>query len=137
MDLPTVTKRNNKASYSEKELSKLISSSSNELGAILTDMTNLLPGLKEQMKKVEGIIASLPKDLDMGVSLLDLKAQFLLSYDELLLVYILMKLDGADLKEHPLFESLVRSRYGLCVRNDMQNAAGEAGAAQVEDEVVH
>ena len=75
-------------------------------------MANLLPGLKEQMKKVEGIIVSLPKDLDMGVSLLDLKAQFLLSYDELLLVYILMKLDGADLKEHPLFESLVRSRYG-------------------------
>lgn len=53
---------------------------------------------------------SLPKDLDMGVSLLDLKAQFLLSYNELLLVYILMKLEGVDLKDHPLFASLVRAR---------------------------
>lgn len=110
MDLPATTKRDNIASYSEKELAKLITASSNEVGAILTDMTGALPGLKDQLKKVEAVVQSLPKDLDMGVSLLDLKAQFLLSYNELLLVYILMKLEGVDLKDHPLFASLVRAR---------------------------
>mgnify|MGYP001035065878 FL=1 len=110
MDLPATTKRDNIASYSEKELAKLITTSSNEVGAILTDMTGALPGLKDQLKKVEAVVQSLPKDLDMGVSLLDLKAQFLLSYNELLLVYILMKLEGVDLKDHPLFASLVRAR---------------------------
>ena len=47
---------------------------------------------------------------NMETLLLDLKAQFLLSYNELLLVYILMKLEGVDLKDHPLFASLVRAR---------------------------
>ena len=69
-----------------------------------------IAALKEQMKKVEDIVSSLPSSLENGVSLLDLKSEFLLSYNQLLYTYILQKLEGADLKNHPLFESLVRSR---------------------------
>ena len=112
--MPAITKKDNTASYSEKELTKLITSSSSEVVAILADMTSSLTGLKDQLKKVDSVVQSLPKDLDMGVSLLDLKAQCLLSYNELLLAYILLKLEGVDLKDHPLFASLVRARYSIC-----------------------
>lgn len=110
MEFPTQSLKDNTSQYSEKELQKLISSKSPEVTAILTEIISRLPALKEQMKKVEDIVSSLPSSLENGVSLLDLKSEFLLSYNQLLYTYILQKLEGADLKNHPLFESLVRSR---------------------------
>ena len=110
MKFPTQSLKDNTSQYSEKELQKLISSKSPEVTAILTEIISRLPALKEQMKKVEDIVSSLPSSLENGVSLLDLKSEFLLSYNQLLYTYILQKLEGADLKNHPLFESLVRSR---------------------------
>ena len=110
MKFPTQSLKDNTSQYSEKELQKLISSKSPEVTAILTEINSRLPALKEQMKKVEDIVSSLPSSLENGVSLLDLKSEFLLSYNQLLYTYILQKLEGADLKNHPLFESLVRSR---------------------------
>ena len=110
MEFPTQSLKDNTSQYSEKELQKLISSKSPEVTAILTEIISRFPALKEQMKKVEDIVSSLPSSLENGVSLLDLKSEFLLSYNQLLYTYILQKLEGADLKNHPLFESLVRSR---------------------------
>ena len=110
MKFPTQSLKDNTSQYSEKELQKLISSKSPEVTAILTEINSRLPALKEQMKKVEDIVSSLPSSLENGVSLLDLKSEFLLSYNQLLYTYIMQKLEGADLKNHPLFESLVRSR---------------------------
>ena len=110
MKFPTQSLKDNTSQYSEKELQKLISSKSPEVTAILSEIISRLPALKEQMKKVEDIVSSLPSSLENGVSLLDLKSEFLLSYNQLLYTYILQKLEGADLKNHPLFESLVRSR---------------------------
>ena len=110
MEFPTQSLKDNTSQYSEKELQKLISSKSPEVTAILTEIISRLPALKEQMKKVEDNVSSLPSSLENGVSLLDLKSEFLLSYNQLLYTYILQKLEGADLKNHPLFESLVRSR---------------------------
>lgn len=110
MEFPTQSLKDNTSQYSEKELQKLISSKSPEVTAILSEIISRLPALKEQMKKVEDIVSSLPSSLENGVSLLDLKSEFLLSYNQLLYTYILQKLEGADLKNHPLFESLVRSR---------------------------
>ena len=110
MEFPTQSLKDNTSQYSEKELQKLISSKSPEVTAILTEIISRLPALKEQMKKVEDIVSSLPSSLENGVSLLALKSEFLLSYNQLLYTYILQKLEGADLKNHPLFESLVRSR---------------------------
>ena len=95
----------------EKELSKLISSSSGEVSSILADILNQLPALKEQAKKLAELADNLPESLDNGISLLDLKSQFLFSYNELLMVYMLLKTEGVDLKEHPLVASLVRERY--------------------------
>ena len=95
----------------EKELSKLISSSSGEISSILADILNQLPALKEQAKKLAELADNLPDSLDNGISLMDLKSQFLFSYNELLMVYMLLKTEGVDLKEHPLFASLVRERY--------------------------
>ena len=110
MEFPTQSLKDNTSQYSEKELQKLISSKSPEVTAILSEIISRLPALKEQMKNVEDIVSSLPSSLENGVSLLDLKSEFLLSYNQLLYTYILQKLEGADLKNHPLFESLVRSR---------------------------
>lgn len=110
MEFPTQSLKDNTSQYSEKELQKLISSKSPEVTAILSEIISRLPALKEQMKKVEDIVSSLPSSLENGVSLLDLKSEFLLSYNQLLYTYILQKLEGADLKNYPLFESLVRSR---------------------------
>ena len=110
MEFPTQSLKDNTSQYSEKELQKLISSKSPEVTAILSEIISRLPALKEQMKKVEDIVSSLPSSLENGVSLLDLESEFLLSYNQLLYTYILQKLEGADLKNHPLFESLVRSR---------------------------
>lgn len=110
MEFPTQSLKDNTSQYSEKELQKLISSKSPEVTSILSEIISRLPALKEQMKKVEDIVSSLPSSLENGVSLLDLKSEFLLSYNQLLYTYILQKLEGADLKNHPLFESLVRSR---------------------------
>ena len=59
------------------------------------------------------VVNQLPESLENGVSLLDLKAQFMLSYNELLLVYMLLKIEGVDLHDHPLFASLVRERYNF------------------------
>ena len=92
-------------------MSKLISSSSGEVSSILADILSQLPALKEQAKKLAELAENLPESLDNGISLLDLKSQFLFSYNELLMVYMLLKTEGVDLKEHPLFASLVRERY--------------------------
>ena len=62
---------------------------------------------------MEDVAKSLPSNLDNGISLFDLKSEFLLSYNQLLFIYMLQKLEGVDLKNHPLFESLVRSRYAI------------------------
>ena len=113
MEFPTKELKDNTSSYSEKELTKLISSKSPEVTSILTEIMSHLPALKEQLKKVEDVVDSLPSNLDNGVSLFDLKSEFLLSYNQLLFVYMLQKLEGADLKSHPLFESLVRSRFDV------------------------
>ena len=113
VEFPTKELRNNTSSYSEKELNKLISSKSPEVTSILTEIISHLPALKEQLKKVEDVANSLPSNLDNGISLFDLKSEFLLSYNQLLFVYMLQKLEGADLKNHPLLESLVRSRYAI------------------------
>ena len=91
----------------------MILNKSPEVTSILSEVMNQLPALKEQMKKVEDVVNSLPSKLDSGVSLLDLRSEFLLTYNQLLFVYMLQKLEGADLKDHPLFESLVRARFGL------------------------
>ena len=113
VEFPTKELRDNTSSYSEKELNKLISSKSPEVTSILTEIISHLPALKEQLKKVEDVANSLPSNLDNGISLFDLKSEFLLSYNQLLFVYMLQKLEGADLKNHPLLESLVRSRYAI------------------------
>ena len=84
MEFPTQSLKDNTSQYSEKELQKLISSKSPEVTAILTEIISRLPALKEQMKKVEDIVSSLPSSLENGVSLLDLKSEFLLSYNQLL-----------------------------------------------------
>ncbi|KNB45981.1 hypothetical protein JH06_0407 [Blastocystis sp. subtype 4] len=73
---------------------------------ILTNLTTL----KDQAKKIRDVVNQLPQSLENGVSLLDLKSQFMLSYNELLLVYLLLKIEGVDLQDHPLFASLVRER---------------------------
>lgn len=95
----------------EKELAKLVTSNSSEVSSILADILNQLPALKEQAKKIAELANDLPDSLDNGISMLDLKSQFLFSYNELLLVYMLLKVEGVDLKDHPLFASLVRERY--------------------------
>lgn len=97
----------------EKELAKLVTSNSSEVSSILADILNQLPALKEQAKKIAELANDLPDSLDNGISMLDLKSQFLFSYNELLLVYMLMKVEGVDLKDHPLFASLVRERYAI------------------------
>lgn len=111
MEYPTKELKDNIKAYTEKELNKLLSSKSPEVTSILSEIMTHLPALKEQIKKVEDVVDSLPSSLDNGVSLLDLKNEFLLSYNQLLFIYIMQKLEGADLKSHPLFESLVRSRF--------------------------
>lgn len=103
--------KDNISSYSEKELSKFISNNKAEVLSILTDITTQLPNLQSQIEKLNSLVQSLPPSFANGLSILDLKSQFLLSYNEYLLVYMLMKLEGIDLQSHPLFESLVRSRY--------------------------
>ena len=105
-----MTLKDNISSFSEKELSKFISSKSAEVASILADVNAQFPALQEQIKKISSLVKSCPS-FSNGVSLLDLKSQFLLSYNEYLLVYMLLKLEGIDLKEHPLFESLVRFRF--------------------------
>ena len=110
MELPSVTLKDNVSSFSEKELSKFISSKSAEVTSILADISTQFPALQEQIKKIGSLVQTCPP-FSNGVSLLDLKSQFLLSYNEYLLVYLLLKLEGIDLKEHPLFESLVRFRF--------------------------
>ena len=110
MELPSVTLKDNVSSFSEKELSKFISSKSAEVTSILADISTQFPALQEQIKKIGSLVQTCPP-FSNGVSLLDLKSQFLLSYNEYLLVYLLLKLEGIDLKDHPLFESLVRFRF--------------------------
>ena len=110
MELPSVTLKDNVSSFSEKELSKFISSKSAEVTSILADISTQFPALQEQIKKIGSLVQTCPP-FSNGVSLLDLKSQFLLSYNEYLLVYLLLKVEGIDLKEHPLFESLVRFRF--------------------------
>ena len=102
--------KDNISSYSEKELSKFISNNKAEVLSILTDISTQLPNLQSQIEKFDTLVQLLPASLSNGLSLLDLKSQFLLSYNEYLLVYMLMKLEGVDLQSHPLFASLVRFR---------------------------
>ena len=103
--------KDNTSSYSEKELSKFISNNKAEVLSILTDITTQLPNLQSQIEKLNSLVQSFPSSFTNGLSILDLKSQFLLSYNEYLLVYMVMKLEGIDLQSHPLFESLVRFRY--------------------------
>ena len=110
MELPSVTLKDNVSSFSEKELSKFISSKSAEVTSILADISTQFPALQEQIKKIGSLVQTCPP-FSNGVSLLDLKSPVLLSYNEYLLVYLLLKLEGIDLKDHPLFESLVRFRF--------------------------
>ncbi|CBK25017.2 uncharacterized protein [Blastocystis hominis] len=102
--------KDNTSSYSEKELSKFISNNKAEVLSILTDITTQLPNLQSQIEKLNSLVQSFPSSFTNGLSILDLKSQFLLSYNEYLLVYMVMKLEGIDLQSHPLFESLVRFR---------------------------
>ena len=110
MDIPESKWKDNTSSLTEKELSKLVSSNTNEVSAIMADIVTNMTGLKEQAKKIRDVVNQLPPSLENGVSLLDLKSQFMLSYNELLLVYMLLKIEGVDLADHPLFASLVRER---------------------------
>lgn len=113
MDIPTKEFKDNSSHYTEKELQKFISSKSPEVSSILSEIASQLPALKEQMKKVEEIVHSLPSNLESGISLLDLKSEFLMTYNQLLFVYMLQKVEGVNLKDHPLLESLVRSKSTL------------------------
>lgn len=113
MNVPENKWKDNTSSLSDKELTKLVSSNANEVSAIMADILAHLTTLKDQAKKVRDVVNQLPESLENGISLLDLKAQFMLSYNELLLVYMLLKIEGVDLHDHPLFASLVRERYNF------------------------
>ena len=113
MDIPESIWKDNTSSLTEEELTKLVSSNINEVSAIMADILTNLTTLKDQAKKIRDVVNQLPQSLENGVSLLDLKSQFMLSYNELLLVYLLLKIEGVDLQDHPLFASLVRERLDL------------------------
>ena len=113
MDIPESKWKDNTSSLTEKELTKLVSSNINEVSAIMADILTNLTTLKDQAKKIRDVVNQLPQSLENGVSLLDLKSQFMLSYNELLLVCLLLKIEGVGLQDHPLFASLVRERLDL------------------------
>ena len=129
MEIPELHLKDNTSGYKEKELNKLIQNKSPEVASILSEIKSLLPALNDQIKKVEEVVKSLPSNLDSGVSLFDLKSEFLLTYNQLLFVYMLQKLEGADLSNSPLFESLVRARYIslyyllLCIDRCLRNSS--------------
>ena len=136
MVAPETFWKDNTSAMKERELAKTVSSNAGEVSSILADILAQLPALKDQSKKVLDLASNLPDDLSNGISLLDVKSQFLFSYDELLLTYLLLKVEGADLSSHPLFASLVRERY-LISPSPHQIAHGEARAPGAQDENTH
>ncbi|KAK8791873.1 hypothetical protein WA158_005250 [Blastocystis sp. Blastoise] len=94
----------------ESELKNIIKTESPELLVMLKDIQTKVTDLRNEFNVLKKNVEKDTRLTSEGVSFIELKDQLMLNYCILMTMYLLLKAEGVEVKEHPVIKQLVRTK---------------------------